>query len=74
MDERRDLTNHIREIRIPVLLLWGDADPISPVAVGERLLQLFPAAELVVVPGGTHDLVSERADDVARHIDQHLQR
>ena len=57
-----------------MLLLWGDADPISPVAVGERLRDLFPSAELVVVPGGTHDLISERAEDITPHIERHLQR
>src|SRR3989442_4151454 len=31
--------------------------------------QLFPRAELVVFAGGTHDLVLERADEVARHIE-----
>jgi poly(3-hydroxyoctanoate) depolymerase len=72
IDERRDLTERIREITIPVLLLWGDDDPISPVAVGRRLLELLPTAELVVVKGGTHDLVSERADEIAPHIDRHL--
>jgi pimeloyl-ACP methyl ester carboxylesterase len=72
LDEREDLTERMREIRIPVLLLWGDADPISPVAVGRRLAELFPRAELVVVPGGTHDLVLERADEVAPDIDRHL--
>jgi pimeloyl-ACP methyl ester carboxylesterase len=74
LDEREDLTERIREIGIPVLLLWGDADPISPVAVGRRLAELFPDAELVVIPGGTHDLVQERAEDVAPHIDRHLAR
>lgn len=72
LDEREDLTERIREIRIPVLLLWGDEDPISPVAVGRRLAELFPHAELVVFRGGTHDLALERADEVARHIDRHL--
>jgi pimeloyl-ACP methyl ester carboxylesterase len=72
LDEREDLTERIRAIGIPVLLLWGDADPISPIAVGRRLGELFPNAELVVIPGGTHDLVQERARDVAPHIDRHL--
>jgi pimeloyl-ACP methyl ester carboxylesterase len=73
-DERRDLTERIREIAIPVLLLWGNADPISPVAVGRRLAELFPSAELVVVDGGTHDLVLERADEVVPYIERHLAR
>ena len=72
VDERANLTERLREIAVPVLLLWGDVDPISPVAVGQRLVELFPHAELVVFAGGTHDLVSERADDVVPHIDTHL--
>jgi pimeloyl-ACP methyl ester carboxylesterase len=71
-DERTGLTDRLREIAVPVLLLWGDDDPISPVAVGRRLAELLPDAELVVVPGGTHDLVLERADDVLPHIERHL--
>jgi len=72
VDERQDLTARIREITVPVLLLWGDADPISPVAVGRRLAELFPNSKLVVLAGGTHDLVLERADEVIPHIERHL--
>ncbi len=71
-DERRDLTARIRQIAVPVLLLWGDDDPISPVAVGRRLAELFPDSRLVVLPGGTHDLILERADEVIPHIECHL--
>jgi pimeloyl-ACP methyl ester carboxylesterase len=73
-DERWDLTERIPEIRSPVLLLWGDADPISPVAVGERLARLFPDAELVVLRGGTHDLVAERVEELVPHVERHLQK
>ncbi len=62
--ERVDLTDRLQELPMPVLLLWGDADPISPVAVGKRLAELIPRSELVIVPGGTHDLVVERSADV----------
>ena len=72
-DEQADLSERIREIAIPVLLLWGDADPISPIAVGRRLAELLPRAELVVVKGGTHDLIAERAAEVAPHIDRYLE-
>jgi pimeloyl-ACP methyl ester carboxylesterase len=72
MDERRDLSAELGRIRAPVLLLWGDADPISPVAVGKRLADLLPEAELVVIEGGTHDLVFECALEVAPYIDRHL--
>lgn len=74
VDEHADLSGRFSEIRIPTLLLFGDADPISPVAVGERLAASLPMAELVVVPGGTHDLVTERAGEILPHVERHLAR
>lgn len=71
-DEHWNLSERLREITAPTLLLWGDADPISPVAVGERLASLLPNAELMVLPGGTHDLAAERVDDVLAHVERHL--
>jgi pimeloyl-ACP methyl ester carboxylesterase len=72
LGEREDLTHRLRELTCPVLLLWGDSDPISPVAVGRRLQELFPRAELVVVKKGTHDLVAERAQEILPIIEKHL--
>lgn len=72
LDEREDLTNRLGELPFPVLLLWGDADTISPVAVGRQLAELLPRAELVIVKNGTHDLVSERANEIIPYIEKHL--
>jgi pimeloyl-ACP methyl ester carboxylesterase len=72
LEERSDLSALLPEVTAPVLLLWGDADPISPVAVGRRLAQLLPNAELVVLKGGTHDLASERVEEIVPHIERHL--
>ncbi|UZE23908.1 alpha/beta hydrolase [Pseudomonas sp. B21-056] len=72
LDDRTDLTLRLAELRMPVLLLWGDADLISPVRVGQRLAQLLPQAELHVFPGADHSLGSTHADEVARLIDRHL--
>lgn len=69
---KADITSHLRSIEAPTLLLWGDADPISPVAVGERLAMLLPHAELHVFAGGTHDLAHTHAVHVAPLIDAHL--
>jgi pimeloyl-ACP methyl ester carboxylesterase len=74
LDANDDVSQDLRKISVPALLLWGDSDPISPVAVGRRLAQMLPQAQLVVVAGGTHDLVSERADELLPHIERHLSR
>lgn len=73
-DYGEDLTPQLAAIRAPALLLWGDADPISPVAVGERLASLLPRATLHVLPGGGHDLANALAGEVAPLIDAHLGR
>jgi pimeloyl-ACP methyl ester carboxylesterase len=39
-------------IRLPVLLVYGDADPWVPLEQAVRLRRQLPQAELLVVPGG----------------------
>lgn len=73
-DEHWDLSARLGELRAPALLLWGDADPISPVAVGRRLSELLPEAELVVLSEGTHDLALERVDEILPHVERHLSK
>lgn len=72
IDQRPDVSSRLGEVHHPTLLIWGDADPISPMAVGEYLNANLPNASLTIVPGGQHDLVNARPDDVARTICEHL--
>jgi len=70
---RADLSTELRRVTQPVLLLWGDTDPISPVSVGEYLLRLLPNAHLHVVRGANNDVVHDRAGEVAPLIQRHLE-
>jgi pimeloyl-ACP methyl ester carboxylesterase len=72
VDYRHDLSAELRSLQIPVLLLWGDADPISPIAVGERLLGLLPRAQLHVIADCQHDFANVHAAQLAPLIDAHL--
>lgn len=67
-----DLSDRIRTIQAPTLLLWGDSDPISPVAIGEYLASLFARSKLIVIPGGSHSFAEEQAADIAPYIAGHL--
>ncbi len=71
-DYKEDLTEQLKKIDIPVLLLWGDADPISPVAVGQRLASLLSRPELHVIQGGDHDLANTFANVVAPLIEKFI--
>ena len=39
---------------MPVYVIWGALDRITPLPQGERLAQLVPGAELVVIQGVGH--------------------
>lgn len=69
---RNDISSTIATMRTPTLLLWGDTDPISPVAVGKRLQELLPTSKMYVIPGGKHDLAKILAAEVAPLIDEYL--
>ena len=72
MDTRPNFEAELSRITQPSLLLWGDADPISPLAVGERLRSLLPNSTLVTVAGGNHALALERAAELAELVAAHL--
>jgi pimeloyl-ACP methyl ester carboxylesterase len=65
MTARADHTAEIGSIAQPALLLWGDADTISPVAIGRHLASLLPKAELHVIADGTHSFAQDRAAEIA---------
>lgn len=62
----------VEKIVAPTLLIWGDSDAISPIAVGRHLEQRLPDARFEIVAGGDHDVASTHADHVARLIAAHL--
>lgn len=72
LTERPNLSARLPSVTAPTLLLRSDADPISPLGVGQRLAQLLPRAELVVIPGVDHMFARDHADVVAPHIERHL--
>ena len=71
-EEKADHSMDLRAVRIPVCLIWGDRDPISPPAVGHALNAALPHSTLHIVAGGTHMMANERPDDIARLIIDHL--
>jgi pimeloyl-ACP methyl ester carboxylesterase len=70
--ERSDLSARLPTMTAPTLLVWSDADAISPLGVGRRLARILPRAELVVVPGVGHMFARDHTDLVAPHIERHL--
>jgi pimeloyl-ACP methyl ester carboxylesterase len=66
------VTDRLYLVKAGPLLVFGDADPISPVRVGEFLRDRIAGARLEVVPGGTHGMTTEVPDTVADLIRAYL--
>ena len=49
-----DLRDVLPTIAVPTLLVWGDRDERSPLAVAHAFEAAIPAVELVVLPGAGH--------------------
>jgi pimeloyl-ACP methyl ester carboxylesterase len=49
-----DTHDILREIRVPTLLVWGDADTRSPMTVARQFHTAIPGARLAVIPGAGH--------------------
>jgi pimeloyl-ACP methyl ester carboxylesterase len=52
-----------RDLGIPLLLIWGDADTVTPPAQGQFIASLVPGAQLVTMPGVGH--IPQLEDDAA---------
>ena len=57
-----DLRDVLPDIDVPTLLLYGDADQRSPLAVAEDLYASIPGSTLVVIPGVGHQSNIEAAE------------
>ncbi|WP_033262117.1 alpha/beta fold hydrolase [Amycolatopsis vancoresmycina] len=51
-----DRTSRLRDVRLPALVVHGDADPLIDVSGGKATAEAIPGAELVVIPGMGHNL------------------
>jgi len=54
LGDRPDMVAPMRQVRMPVLLVVGEEDAITPPACLERALETFPNARLLVVPRCGH--------------------
>lgn len=53
---------------VPVIILAGTADRLTPVSHAERIADALPEAQLVLYPGAGHMLPMERAEEVTDRI------
>ncbi len=70
---KKDLTPLLSQIILPTLILWGDADGITPIEDAYTMEREIPNAKLVILKGGSHYLPRRNARELASHIKSFLQ-
>ncbi len=63
-----DSRAYLDKITVPTLVLIGAEDILTPVHQSAEMAGLIPNAQLSVLPRGSHNMVVEYQDDVAREI------
>lgn len=61
-------TDRLHQIRVPTLVITGDADRLIPPANSDILAREIPGAKLVKVPGGSHGFNFETPDLFNREV------
>jgi pimeloyl-ACP methyl ester carboxylesterase len=62
----RDTTDRLLpSLKMPVLIVWGEVDQITPLAEGGKIHQLISQSQLDVVPGCGHLAPNECASQIA---------
>ncbi len=59
------------DLRVPVLVVHGDMDPLLPLPHGAAVRDAIPGARLVVLPGAGHDLPPQLWDTFTRELLHH---
>ena len=57
------LTSAVR-IKVPVTLVLGEKDMMTPAKAGKALASALPQAKTIVLPGAGHMMMAERPDDL----------
>ncbi|HTX76325.1 MAG TPA: alpha/beta hydrolase [Terracidiphilus sp.] len=71
----RDTTDsELPQLKMPVLIVWGDQDHITPLADGEKMHQLIPQSQLDVVQGCGHLAPVQCADQIGPVVGSFLKR
>lgn len=67
-----DLTARLKEIRCPILVIVGEDDPGTPVAMAREIHEHAPGSRLVVLPRAAHLANLEAADGFTRALGEFL--
>src|SRR5688572_28889963 len=67
-----DVSEAIRSLRVPTLVITGAQDILVPVENSRRIAERIPGTRLALIEGGAHIFFLEQADAMARELVAHF--
>ena len=64
----------ISKLNIPILIIWGDKDPLIPIENAYRYHQLYKNSTLEIIPDATHMLLLEHSQPIIDAIKDFLKK
>jgi pimeloyl-ACP methyl ester carboxylesterase len=58
------VASDLKRLTMPVGIIWGEQDTVTPITLGHRLAHDIPGAGLAVVPEAGHLILDDAADRV----------
>ena len=59
---------HMKNVRCPTLLVWGDRDRSVPLSVGKRMRMIIPSSHLVTISGAGHHVHISHPLEWSEHV------
>jgi pimeloyl-ACP methyl ester carboxylesterase len=72
MRDRQDRTGELPSIKVPTLVIVGDADAITPPDVAETMAKAIPEAKLETIRGAGHMSPMEQPEQVNRAVERFM--
>ena len=69
---RHDASDHLPEVKVPVLVVAGEKDTWTPFSLSTGMHEAIPESELLVLPAGTHTGPLEHPELVALRLEKFL--
>ncbi|MFQ5519272.1 MAG: alpha/beta fold hydrolase [Mariprofundus sp.] len=63
-----EISEEISQLKVPTLIMRGDADPFLPATIAERLHEGMPASQLIRMPTSSHYLMEDEPEWAAENI------
>jgi len=70
--DKFDIMDRIHEIKLPALIICGEADVMTPVKYADYLGTKITGSRVVIVPGAGHFVLAEKPEVVNKAIDDFL--